>query len=225
MTWHDVVEALAGFILGASGIGAFLNYFFNKKLERFKSNIQTDSKLIENYGIRRHNTCAEIYKLIRIAQGSVTSLHGFRRVPSYADYDASDFDEMLKKLNILNKQRSRFVSLFKEDSEANIPIDKNRGVKAWREYEPVLGFNEARTKIQDARNELVLNELFLSSSLRQDFYKVLGDLDMLAFDIEHESEAPRFGKPDTFKKEKEIGIFIDGLVDKISNEISMKSNP
>jgi|GEM_PF-5154931 len=223
MAWNDLINGLVGFVLGASGIGAFINHSFNKKLERFKTGLQTDTKIAESYYIKQQDACAEVFKQVRIAQGFVKGLQGLGRSSTYEDYDTSDFDKMLQQLNLLNKQRLTFVALFDKDYQANIPISNNKGVREWRNYETVLKINEARTHVQEARNALVLQELFIPSLLRKDFYKILHQMDMLIFDIEHQKDAPRFNAPDTFKAEKEIAEFIDSLVDKISNSIQ-KSN-
>lgn len=166
MWWIDWAKLILPLILTA-----ILGIIFNTKLENHKHILQKKVQDFSLYNEKKHLCYAELYKLIKIAEGSILGLRGFTEKPSFEDYDKDDVGKYLDELKIPKKVFNQVVEMW--DSE------KDNAIKKIREYEKYRDLMDAKNSYAEARNFWLINELYFDDGIDSkldDYFQTLYSL-------------------------------------------------
>jgi hypothetical protein len=180
----------------SSGILGTLFYFilkkmisnhFDKKLAEHKQSLDilTEQKKAEFqkqihdftlYNTKKHEIYSELYKLLLIAFGYSSSLVGFRTMPDYSEYSASDLKKALEEKQLLGSKIDEFVTLLQKD-----PSLADKEIKS---YLKIIEPQIATSKYNDAKNFYLLNELYLDEGISNVVEQTLDEISRFIDDIE-----------------------------------------
>ncbi|WP_342436696.1 hypothetical protein NSS79_25690 [Paenibacillus sp. FSL L8-0436] len=158
--------AVAALITGLSQWLIKNNAEKNLENHKQKLNIHTENlkfdlqKKIHDYGlysVKRHEIYPELFKLLLLADGNVHSLYGFRRTLSFKEFNKDDIKIFMQARKVSEGKQNEVLNLWDEHKED--AIDELEA------YLRVLEIQDARRSLIEAKNYLLLSDLFLSESV------------------------------------------------------------
>lgn len=169
---------LAGLFGGGAAIGIaklFLENHLKTKLdthvETLKFDLNKQMLHAELVTKNKHEIYPKLFQLMSIADGAIGGLSGIQRVLTFQEYDRNDFENYLKRNEVMSAQRK--IILDKWD------LSREEGVKEWRNYEKILQQSKAEKSLTDARNYFFLNGIYISDKIREkseNVFKLLREL-------------------------------------------------
>ncbi|MFF3922607.1 hypothetical protein [Paenibacillus lactis] len=169
INWGTILTSSVVSTLITVILGGIIKYSSDKSLETHKQkinelndslrfNLQRQIHDFNQYSVKRHSLYPEVYKLLLIAHGNISSLYGLKRSLSFEEFNDQDFEMFMEKENIpLGKQTSISSML----SAGN----KKDAIENLRLYLRNLEFQEARKSLQEAINLILFSELFMSDQV------------------------------------------------------------
>lgn len=109
----------------------------------------------DRYAAKRFEAVEVVFAATRIAHGAVTALFGVRRIPSFEGFNLADIRKFLLEQNV---PQGRLQQI-----EAAWQAEPAEGVELVQDYLRELEVHTAGVKLQEARNELYLKELYVSA--------------------------------------------------------------
>jgi len=137
---------------------AILGIIFNTKLEKHKHILQKKVQDFSLYNVKRHESYAELYKLIKNAEGQLMSLSGLRTVNSFSDFNSEDVQKYLEEINTPKKKIIEIVQLWDQNKET-------LAIKEIREYEKIRDVSKAKKTYGAARNYWLEHELYFEEEM------------------------------------------------------------
>jgi hypothetical protein len=168
-------------------ISGFLSNKFNIALEEYRqklSQIGEEKKYelekylsnFNQYSQKKHEIYSELYKKLKIADGMIRSLVGFKREPSFEEYNKKDMEKYLIKKGVLESYARKLLVKF--DTE------KDSCIKDIRNYLALIEYNEAIKKYEEAKNYFLIQELYLSDELAGNVLSLIKSLGSLSIDYD-----------------------------------------
>lgn len=163
-----------------------------RRLAEFKHDLDNSMELakyqfqrriadLNRYSERRHESYAELWKLLRTAHGRILDLQR-EAAPDFSYYDASDVEQHLAKKNIPSGKRAEVIAKWSQD--------RNLGVEELGSTLSSASRHEALAAFVDANNSYVANELYLSDQVIELAQQSLRELDSLRFYFHDVNDAP-----------------------------------
>lgn len=138
----------------------------DEKTEMLKHDLQKDAMSAQIAIGEKHKIYAELFRLVNIAHGAVFSMFGITRELTYEEYGEEDFKELFERWNTPQRKTLELLELYRSD--------RDKAIKAWREYRRVLEIGEARSEITKARNYLLINEIYMEDDIADMAHEILG---------------------------------------------------
>lgn len=172
--------AVAAFITGLSQWLVKNNAEKNLENHKQKLNIHTENlrfdlqKKIHDYGlysVKRHEIYPELFKLLLLGDGNVHSLYGFRRRLSFEEFNKDDIKIFMQARKISEGKQDEILNHWEEHKED--------AIGELESYLRVLEIQDARRSLVEAKNYLLLSDLFLSESVSlksDELFKTLSSL-------------------------------------------------
>lgn len=189
MWWIEYAKLLLPLILTA-----ILGWVFNKKLENHKHILQKKVQDFSLYNEKKHICYAELYKLMKIAEGSIMGLSGFTKGPSFEDYSKEDIKKYLDGLTP-DKVSKEVIEIW--------DTNKNDAIKIISEYEKHKKLNNAENSYFEARNYWLMNELYFDDELDLKIEDLFQTLYSLYVNYEIPDDVPRKVNSELKSKVKE----------------------
>lgn len=188
---------------------AIIGLIFNTKLENHKHILQKKVQDFSLYNEKKHICYAELYKLIRLAEGSILGLRGLTTRPSFDDYNKVDVENYLDGFSTPKKVIREVVDLW--------DINKNRAIEIIREYEKYRDLKKSENAFFEARNYWLINELYFDENINIKINEYFKTLYNLYVNYENPEEVPR--KENRELKSK-IEVKFNELKDSMKKELS-----
>ncbi|BBI34075.1 hypothetical protein [Cohnella abietis] len=161
-------------------INSYINGFFNKKLEKHKSDLQL---LIENnrfdlqrkmadfnlYTNKKHEAYMKIYDLFLIAEGHVRSFMGVKKMPDYNEYGLEDIEKKLRSYNLLEKVIQDFLAKWR----STFGSPRQELHKEINDYLAMIDIQKSWIKIEEANNYFLINRIYLSDQIEDTLSSVV----------------------------------------------------
>lgn len=176
MTWQEIA-IIAGITSTAvsSGTTLLLKYIFQKNInnhvECLKLELHKDAINAQILINEKHKIMPKLWQLIMIADGAIQSLQGCRISLTYEEFGEQDFEELFEQRNVAHGKRQEIFNIMHSD--------KKRGIEEWNRYDRILRVSDASGAFHNAKNELLLKELYLSEDVATKAHmivKTLGEL-------------------------------------------------
>lgn len=182
--------------------------------EYLKFDFQKDAMKLQILNSSLFVIYPKLNKKIKIAQGCVGGLYGFRYSKSWEGFNSKDFDEVLVEKNIPHGKRGELI----KDIESNW----QNGVKKLDEFLRSLEFGEAMSAISSLRDYILLKEIFIQKSILDLCWEIHKQLIAARVSADVARRDPR--NPDHMTKYQEaidkLGPAVENLVTKIHNELN-----
>ncbi|MCQ9151120.1 hypothetical protein PWO55_08940 [Bacillus velezensis] len=191
----DWVMLLLPIVL-TTGVG----WFINSKLEKQKSTIQKRINNFSLYNEKKHMCLAELYKLIKEAEGYIFNLRGLRRGYSFDDFNSIDIVNYLDEINAPIKVSNEVKNLWE-----NGKVEEAK--KKISTYESLRDNHCAENALVKAKNYFLMHELYITDDLVKTIEECFKKLEKLKRNYDF---------PD-----KQTLLENDGLKDEIKNEIEL----
>ncbi|ARU61867.1 hypothetical protein CBW65_13125 [Tumebacillus avium] len=188
--WYSVLLS----VLVTSGIGTFLFQTFirNKIKNLFDKNLESHrhtlmliteetkfdfQRRIQDFSLftsKKHEAYQELYKLILIANGKVLSFSGgFKSELSFEEFSKEDLEKYMTDKKVVSGKMKYLLEML----ESN----RRKAIKEMKEYILMIDFQKAWHSINEARNLLLINELYLSDEVSKSSKDVLNIIDQLLY--------------------------------------------
>src|SRR5690606_8044507 len=106
------------------------------------------------YFERQHAAVGEIYSAVRTAHGYVSTLRGATEIPDLSDCNEADLRDFMKHHDFLEGKKDEIIERWKSN--------KMEGLALIQEHIDVLRAPRADVKLQEARNVMYRNEIYLT---------------------------------------------------------------
>ncbi|MEK5417321.1 hypothetical protein BSK49_19140 [Paenibacillus odorifer] len=139
--------------------------------ENLKFELQRRSHDFNLYSVKRHELYPHLCKLLLIAHGNIRALYGLRSFLSFDEFSKSDIKAYMENRKIVEGKASSIL--------ANWETNKKNAVEELRSYLRILDINDAESNLIDARNYLLISDIFLSKSVTAMSGEALEDISMV----------------------------------------------
>jgi len=164
-TWVAVLILAAGRIYFTRLVTRGVDQRFDKRLETHRHSLQLATERARHayqreladfnlYAVRRHEAAASVYKALRIAHGYVSNLFGGRDQLTFEDFNREDIAAHMTSLDVPGGKQEEILAAWDDD--------KGAAIRDLRPYLRVMEVQRAEAKLIDARNEAIINELYLT---------------------------------------------------------------
>lgn len=197
--------AVAALIAGLSQWLVKNNAEKNLENHKQKLNVHTENlkfdlqKKIHDYGLysgKRHEIYPELFKLLLLADGNVHGLYGFRRNLSFSEFNEDDIKVFMQARKISEGKQREILNLWN--------LRKDDAIDELEAYLRVLEIQDARKSLIEAKNFLLLSDLFLSELVSQKSDELFGALNKILVFIE-------FPSPGDYRERDKISEEVKGL--------------
>ena len=144
---------------------------------------------------KKHETYAELYKLILIADGSLEQLSGLRSVPSFDEYSRADMEKYLRNQHIVEGFIPELIDRWE--------TSRDECIRKIREYLTLIDFQKADKARNDTSNYYLINSVYLSEAVEEivtEILKLIGHQHV----IDEQSRVERYSDESGRKERKEI---------------------
>lgn len=114
---------------------------------------------------KQHAAAAEVYAATRIAHGAVSQLFGGRSMPDLINCSDEDARAFLNEYGVSRRRQEELISEWL--------ADKLRGAMMITDYLIELDIPLAETRQQEAKNLMLLNEIYFSDATIRSFHHYL----------------------------------------------------
>ncbi len=178
------------------------------EVERQKANLQAELQKAQHTTTRLHDIYPELVQKLRVAEGAVAGLWGARRSTDLSRHDEADFAELLKRLRIPGEEREETLALLRGDKEA--------GIKQLERLQRRVELIDAREKINDLKNFVLLKEIYISKEVYEAHWAVIRKLSDAHVEVEVGEAHPGSGVGSQFfplvqQASKDIPAIIDRM--------------
>ena len=146
--------------------------------ERLKHDLSKEAYRSKLYTDKNHETCTNLFRLLRVAEGATGTLTGLRMLPDWAKMSNEEIEK------ILTEKGGRRADV----NSAIAAIDRNdfsRGFNAVKElYFSLDHFLAEKTTIE-AKNCAIVNELYMSEQVSAKVFSLLNLLNGIRIDSEY----------------------------------------
>ncbi|MDM8151631.1 hypothetical protein [Priestia megaterium] len=214
MTWTTWLPWVIPGVTSAV-LTAILGIIFNTKLEKHKHILQKKVQDFSLYNVKRHESYAELYKLIKNAEGRLMSLSGVRTSNSFSDFNSEDVQKYLEEFNTPKKKILEIVKLWDENKET-------LAIKEIGEYEKIRDVRKAKETYGAARNYWLEHELYFEAEMNNRIEDYFTSLNKLLFYIDFPSDKlEEIKKRDMIKEDTQNKL--SNLKDQMTKELSSYS--
>ena len=197
-TWQIILLTIGSSSLVSAVVTIILKSIFQKGInshaERLKSDLQKEVINSQFVIEKRHKIIPNLYKLVMNADGAIRGLHGVGYEPTYEEWNEDDFEKAFDEMNVLGGMRTELHEILKSNRE--------KGIKKWRQYKRMLEIHRARNALMEARNELLVSEIYLNPIIVDSLRELLKTLGHYLISIEHPRPlGEKDKKPSEWEKE------------------------
>ncbi len=158
---------------------AELSFASQQELERLKAELALQSESIRHQyqmdqlklataNKQKHEVYASLLEKIRFAEGAVGSLWGARFAPGLDQYTDEELASFLNEKSVSPGRR--------DDLLAGIKQDRTKGMKEVQKIVRNIELSEARGKVTEAKNFILLKALYATADLKRAALAITGTL-------------------------------------------------
>lgn len=159
---------------------------------------------------KTHEIYPELFGKVKIAEGAIGRLLGGRESPTWQEHSIEDLRIVMARKNVVSGQVEKLARAIEEDRE--------EGLKEMNKYLRMLEYNESKSILQEAKNYLILNSLYMTDEIADDCHEVCKQLWHAIVDAN-----PEYVQWDSYQKKLEkCEELIDVMKSKMRIELTHK---
>lgn len=178
--------------------------------DAFQFQVQQAMLSIQIQTEKTHEIYPELYEKLRVAEGAIGSLLGLRESPTWEEYSVDDLKSLMERRGVVSGQIERIAQA----------INQNRrdGLKEMNEYLRMIELNEAKGKHHEAKNYVVLKNLYMTDEIAEECFTICKHLWAAIVDAN-----PEYVQYDSFKKNMaEVEKLMTSVKVKMRSELTHK---
>lgn len=175
--------------------------------EQARYEFQRDLADYNRLAARRFEAAEQTYSAARVAHGAVAGLFGVRQLPSFEGCNEHDVTQFLEDNQVPQGTISRIIETLRADWDKGVD-------EAHKELRRV-DVHRAGAKLQEARNELYLRELYVSEKAAEKFETLFAAL----WDWHYRASYPEDREPRKHSRE-EIFQMLQEVRAALQNEVA-----
>ena len=206
--------------------GSKIDFGFNKKLEEFKNqllistesakfNFQRKIQDFNLYTVKKHEHYVKLYELILITESRITSIYGFKSIPTYEEYNQKDLREVMVNNNFPDGKINEIFEVWEKKGKEDA-LDK------LKKFMRLVEMQKANNSFWDAKNHYSISKLYLSKAVNKKLHATLGSLGSLLAHyqtLEEMSFEAQQESMDFTKKGNKIRNSIKPQIDELTYEL------
>lgn len=215
LAWHFKESIKAYLLVGAHKAINEHKQVLDTYTESMKHSLQREMVRVESYVKGKFTVYPVLYEKILKAQGSVSSLFGVRFSTNQDRFTEEDLRSALDENRVVDGEVQHILGVFRSDNKTGLEIFN----RMMREIE----FQKARNVYHEAKNYLVLNELFLSKEAADHSYKIFTSMWSVWVDsqMSHQSQ----GHYDKTNEVRETNAKNDAMIGELKDMMRREMEP
>lgn len=178
--------------------------------DAFQFQVQQAMLSIQIQTEKTHEIYPELYEKLRVAEGAIGSLLGLRESPTWEEYSVDDLKSMMERRGVVTGQIERIAQAIQQN--------RRDGLKEMNEYLRMIELNETKGKHHEAKNYVILKNLYMTDEIAEDCFTICKHLWGAIVDAN-----PEHVQYDSFKKNMaEVEKLMTSVKAKMRSELTHK---